>query len=178
MRKLLKVVTRVMIDLFVIIVVILSYLIWQNSENKQYEEYLDSIQKIGGLKIDDINSIVIKEGMIYQPETIILNREHDKYKFAFVLHELSWILKRTPDLIDLIDNESSIRILPDYTITLKSKEGTSVREFEVYHIQLIDVKNRASYTFYMGYCIKEWLKEILFEPATDSKTPNEPDKTK
>ena len=150
-----------MIDLFVIIAVILSYLIWQNSETKLLEKYLDDIQKVSEIKIGDIDSIIIKEGMppYYHPKTLIFNKSD--YKFAFVLNELSWILKRRADLIS--KEGSDIIAFPDYMITLKSKDGSSLREFEVWHIQLIDVQNKASYTFYMGTRIDQWFEKIPFE---------------
>lgn len=157
MKTALKIVVRVAIDLIIIITAILAYTIWQNSENKQYEKYLTEIQSRSEIKIDDIDSIVIEEGLQgpgYPSKAIHLSRQDLKY--AFVLEELSWILKRKPDSV----HQATTRFPPDFNITLRLKNGTPVREFKVYHIELSDIKTKASYTFYMAYRIKEWIAEM------------------
>lgn len=156
MKTVLKMAVRVVIDLIIIIVVILAYTVWQNSETRQYEKYLADIQTRSEIKIDDIDSIVIKEGGNPPTKTIRLTKKDPKY--AFVLDELSWILKRKSDLID----KSSNCCFPDYTITLNSKGGIPLREFEMDYIRLRDTKTKACYSFYIALRIKEWFNETPY----------------
>ncbi|HLD36010.1 MAG TPA: hypothetical protein VJC37_04750 [Planctomycetota bacterium] len=156
MKTALKMAVRVVIDLIIIIAVILAYTVWQNSEINQYEKYLADIQTRSEIKIDDINAIVIKENGNSSTKTIRLTKKDPKY--AFVLDELFWILKRKSDLID----ESPNCCFSDYTITLNSKDGIPLRRFEMDYIRLRDMKTKACYSFYMALRIKEWFNETPY----------------
>jgi hypothetical protein len=139
-----------------IIIFIVAIDLWNDYYyDKEYKKIIRQIEKMGEIKVNDICSIIIAP--TYSTKQLSLSKDRDEdIKYLTVLEELSYTLKRKPDLLPKQEcyPHDIIKII------LKSKDETILREFILDGIALEDTKTKAVYPFYLALRIKEWLNEI------------------